>query len=293
VSLAPEMSSSIAGNGAQPAPLAILCGGGDFPTAVARAAAEQGRAPLLVGIVGAADARIEAFAHVWVHVGEVGRLFGALKARGVGEIAIVGAMTRPEFSDLRLDWGALRRLAGLASLFRGGDNQLLVGISKFFEAEGVRVVGVHEIAPRLLAAPGALGAQRPSARALADARRGRALLDALSPFDAGQAVVVANGRILAVEAAEGTDAMLARVAQLRGAGRLRLKGGAGVLIKAPKRDQDLRLDMPAVGPATIERARAAELEGIALAAGRVLIADPDAFARAADEAGLFVFGLEA
>jgi DUF1009 family protein len=292
VTLAPDAASSVAAD-ARIRPLAILCGAGDFPTAVARAAADQGRDVFLIGVVGAADARIEAFAHLWVHVGEVGRLFGALKARGVGQIAIVGAMTRPEFSDLRLDWGALRRLAGLASLFRGGDNHLLVGISKFFEAEGVRVVGVHEIAPRLVAAPGALGAQRPSARALADARRGRALLDALSPFDAGQAVVVANGRVLAVEAAEGTDAMLARVAQLRRAGRRRFKGGAGVLVKAAKRDQDLRLDMPAVGLGTIESARAAELEGIALAAGRVLIADPDAFGRAADEAGLFVFGLEA
>ena len=246
----------------------------------------------MVGVVGAADKRIEAFPHFWVRMGEVGRLFGALKQHRIAEIAIVGAMTRPEFTDLRLDWGALRRLGGLASLFRGGDNRLLVGIARFFEKEGVVVVGVDRVAPQLLAAAGALGALAPSTQALADARQGVALLDALSPFDAGQAVVVAKGRIVAIEAAEGTDAMLARVAELRAARRLRFKGKAGVLVKAPKRGQDMRLDMPAVGLKTIEGAERAELEGIALAAGRVLVADRAGFARAADAAGLFAFGLE-
>jgi UDP-2,3-diacylglucosamine hydrolase len=286
-------ASPLGGAGATPMkPLAILCGGGDFPIQVAQAALQQGRNPVMVGVVGAADKRIEAFPHFWVHMGEVGKLFRSLKERDIGEIAIVGAMTRPEFSDLRLDWGALRRFSGLASLFRGGDNRLLVGIAGFFEKEGVAVVGVHQIAPQLLVSPGALSALAPSAQAQADARIGAGLIAALSPFDAGQAVVVANGRVLAVEAAEGTDAMLARIADLRAAQRLRLKGKAGVLVKAPKRDQDMRLDMPAVGLRTIEGARRAELEGIALSSGRVLIADRAAFVRAADEAGLFVFGLE-
>jgi DUF1009 family protein len=291
---------SFAANAVQPGgpgatqapPLAILCGGGDFPVHVARAAIQRGRDPVMVGIVGAADKRIEAFPHFWVHMGEVGKLFRALKERGIVEIVIVGAMTRPEFADLRLDWGALRRLAGLASLFRGGDNRLLVGIARLFENEGVAVLGVQQIAPQLLVSPGALGALAPSAQALTDARKGGELIAALSPFDVGQAVVVANGRVLAIEAAEGTDSMLARIADLRAAHRLRFKGKAGVLVKAPKRGQDMRLDMPAVGPKTIEGAKNAQLEGVALAAGRVLIADRASFARAADEAGLFVFGLE-
>jgi UDP-2,3-diacylglucosamine hydrolase len=292
VSLASNASPRGGAGAAQMKPLAILCGGGDFPIQVARAALQQGRDPVMVGVVGAADERIEAFPHFWVHMGEVGKLFRSLKERGIVEIAIVGAMTRPEFADLRLDWGALRRLAGLASLFRGGDNRLLVGIARLFENEGVAVVGVHQIAPQLLVSSGALSALKPSAQALADARKGSDLIAALSPFDAGQAVVVANGRVLAIEAAEGTDSMLARIADLRSAHRLRFKGRAGVLVKAPKRDQDMRLDMPAVGLKTIEGARRAQLEGIALAAGRVLIADRAAFAHAADEAGLFAFGLE-
>lgn len=274
-------------------PLAILCGAGDFPIEVAQAAIQRGRNTVLIGVVGAADKKIEAFPHFWVHVGEVGKLFRSLKERGIVELAIVGAMTRPEFSDLRLDWGALRRLGGLASLFRGGDNHLLAGVARFFESEGVAVVGVHQIAPQLLASPGALGTLEPSPQMLADARKGSGLIAALSPFDAGQAVVVANGRVLAIEAAEGTDSMLARIADMRASRRLRYKGAAGVLVKAPKRGQDLRLDMPAVGLKTIEGTKRAGLKGIALAAGGVLIADRAVVARAADEAGLFVFGLEA
>ena len=109
-------------------------------------------------------------------------------------------------------------------------------------------------------------------------------------FDAGQAAVVASGRVLAIEAAEGTDAMLARVADMRANGRLRLAGLAGVLVKAPKRGQDLRLDMPAIGPKTIEGAARAQLRGVAVAAGRVLIVERERCAREADAAGLFVVG---
>jgi UDP-2,3-diacylglucosamine hydrolase len=290
VNLAPNASPLGGAGETRTRPLAILCGGGDFPIQVARAAVQRGRDPVLVGIVGAADKGIEAFPHFWVHLGEVGKLFRVLKERGIAEIAIVGAMARPELADLRLDWGALKRAAGLASLFRGGDNHLLVGIARFFEKEGVAVVGVHQIAPQLLVPPGALSARRPSAQALIDAKRGGALIGALSPFDAGQAVVIANGRVLAVEAAEGTGAMLARVAQMRASGRLRLKGRAGVFVKAAKRGQDMRLDLPAVGLETIEAAASAELSGLAIAAGEVLIADRRAFASAAVAAGLFVVG---
>jgi DUF1009 family protein len=271
-------------------PLAILCGGGEFPLEVARAARASGREPFLVGVVGSSDPAIEAFPHVWAHMGQIGKILSALKERAIADIAFVGAITRPEFAELRFDWGALKRAPELAQLFRGGDNRLLVGVAGIFEREGLRVVGAHEIAPQLLAPMGAIGVRAASSEAEADARVGAALLAALSPFDAGQGVVVAGGRVIAIEGAEGTDAMLARVAELRASRRLRFQGPAGVFVKAPKRDQDLRLDMPTVGPKTIEAARSAQLRGVALAAGRVLIADRQALSRAADEAGLFVVG---
>ncbi len=271
-------------------PLAIFCGGGDFPIEVVHAAQANGRAPFIVGVIGSCDPAIEAFPHIWVRIGQVGKIFAALKERAIVDIAFVGAMTRPELADLRFDWGALKRAPELAQLFRGGDNRLLVGIAGIFEREGLRVVGVHEIAPQLLAPAGPIGARATPSDAEADARVGAALLAALSPFDVGQGVVVANARVIAVEAAEGTDAMLARVADLRAARRLRFQGPAGVFVKAPKRNQDLRLDMPAVGVKTIEAASRAQLRGVALAAGQVLVADRQAFTRAADEAGLFVVG---
>jgi len=274
-------------------PLAILCGAGEFPVEVAAELSRAGRAPFCVGVVGTTDSAIEAYPHVWVRIGEVGKLFAALRARAIAEMVIIGAMARPEFGDLRLDWGAVKRAAELAQLLRRGDNGLLVGLAAIFEREGIRVVGAHEVAPALLAPVGPLSARAATPEDETDIAFGARLLGVLSAFDAGQSAVVGAGRVLAIEAAEGTDAMLARVAEMRANGRLRLAGPAGVLVKAPKRGQDLRLDMPAIGPQTIENAAKAQLRGAAVAAGRVLIAERERLARAADAAGLFVAGFPA
>jgi UDP-2,3-diacylglucosamine hydrolase len=283
--------SEVNGPGASASgPLAILCGAGAFPLEVAGEARRAGREPFLVGIVGATDSAIEAYPHVWVRMGEVGKLFSALRTRAIAELVIIGAMTRPELVELRLDWGAVKRAAGLAQLFRRGDNGLLAGIAQIMEREGVRVVGAHEVAPRLLAPLGPIGARTASVEDETDIALGVGLLGALSTFDAGQGAIVAAGRVLAIEAAEGTDAMLARVSEMRTNGRLRLAGPAGILVKAPKRGQDLRLDMPAIGPKTVEGAVRAQLRGVAIAAGRVLVLERELCARKADAAGLFVAG---
>ena len=144
---------------------------------------------VLIGIVGAADPAIEAFAHVWLRIGQLGKLFAILRAKGVADVALIGGLTRPELADLRLDWGAIKRLPELAQAFRGGDNHLLAGIAAIFEREGLNVVGAHEIAPRLLAPLGPIGARAAAPQAEADIRMGAALIAALSPFDAGQGVV--------------------------------------------------------------------------------------------------------
>lgn len=269
-------------------PLAILCGGGGLALEAARLARGNGREVFLVGLIGSAAIEIEAFPHVWVRLGELGKLFGALAERGIEDLAILGTVTRPEFSDLKLDWGAVKRAADIARLFRGGDDNLLNGVARILEREGLRIVGAREFAPQLLASVGVLAGGAPEDDA--DIRLGAAVLGALSPFDVGQGVVVANGRVIAIEAAEGTDAMLARVADMRASRRLRLKGKAGVFVKAAKRGQDMRLDLPAVGARTIELAARAELAGIAVAAGEVLVANRAAFVAAAEAAGLYVVG---
>jgi DUF1009 family protein len=270
--------------------LAILCGAGAFPLEVAGEARRVGRDPFLIGVVGVTDTEIEAYPHVWVRLGEVGKLFAALKGRAIAEMVIIGAMTRPEFADLRLDWGAVKRAAGIAQLFRRGDNGLLAGIAAIIEREGVRVVGAHEVAPRLLAPVGRIGSRAASTEDETDIAFGGRLLRAVSTFDAGQGVIVASGRVLAIEAAEGTDGMIARVADMRASGRLSFAGSAGVLVKAPKQGQDLRLDMPAIGPKTIEGAIDAQLRGVAIASGQVLLLEREVCAREADAEGLFVAG---
>jgi DUF1009 family protein len=177
--------------------------------------------------------------------------------------------------------------------FRGGDDHLLTGIAGIFERDGFRMVGIKDVAPDLLMPLGCLTRASANDEATADIARGREVLRALSPFDVGQAVVVIDGHVVGVEDIEGTDGLLARIARLRAEGRIRAKAARGVLVKAPKSGQDLRFDLPTLGPRTIEGAVSAGLSGIAIVAGNTIVADPQAMIEAADRAGLFVTGLPA
>jgi UDP-2,3-diacylglucosamine hydrolase len=268
--------------------LGIICGGGSFPVMVARAAQARGRSVLMIGLAGAADPVIEEFPHVWVHLGEVGKVFRACEEAGARELVLVGSVQRPSAKDVRLDWVGLKSVAHLGKMLAGGDDQVLAGLIGFLEGHGYAVRGLHEVAPELLVKPGALGELEPDDQAMVDMARARDLLAAMGPFDVGQGAVVADGRVLAVEAAEGTDAMLRRIAKLRK--QKRLRGRGGVLVKMAKPGQDLRVDLPAIGARTLEGAAEAKLSGIALQAGRTLLTDPHALPPAADAAGLFLFG---
>ena len=179
------------------------------------------------------------------------------------------------------------------SAFRGGDDHLLSGIGRLFEQDGFRMVGIGDVAPDILMPEGCIAGTAPDAAAVADIARGREVLRALGPFDIGQAVVVIDGHVVAVEDIEGTDGLLVRVAQLREAGRIRAKAGRGVLVKAPKSGQDLRFDLPTVGARTVEGAAKAGLAGIAVIAGFTIAADSQGMIVAADKAGLFIQGVPA
>lgn len=267
--------------------LGLVACGGVMPAAVADAAIAQGRRVHVVAVRGQADPGIARFPHDWVRLGEIGHLLGALRKAGCEDVVIIGTMRRPNIWRSGLDFGFFRHLPTIISLTRGGDDTLLSRVAGFFEGQGFRLRGAHEIAPSLLAPEGVIAGPVPGAEAEEDIRRGLALLDAMAPFDVGQAVVVARRHVLAVEAAEGTDAMLTRC------GSLRQWGGSkrsGVLVKAPKRGQELRLDMPVIGPRTVELAAAAGLSGIAVAAGHVMIAEQADMIGMADRHGIFVFG---
>lgn len=272
-------------------PLAIICGGGSFPLAVAEAVHDRGRPVMLLLLRGFAEEALTRFPHHWIHLGAFGRMVRMIKAAGAREVVMVGSVIRPRLSQLRFDLATLGLLPRLVRLYRGGDNRLLSGIAGAFEEAGVRVRGAHEVVPGFLIPEGAVGGIAPGRQHLGDIRFGLRLVRALGPFDVGQAAVVAGRRVLAIEAAEGTAAMLARIAELRRSGRLKLPPRAGVLVKAPKPGQDRRIDLPAIGPETVAQAKAADLAGIAVEAGGTLAADAAALTRAVDEAGLFLVGV--
>ena len=272
-------------------PLGIICGSGSIPLAVASAVERRGRRVMLFALRGLVDARaVAAYPHCWIAIGQFGRFRRLARAEGCRDLVLVGGLVRPAIRQVRLDWATLVEMPRIIRAFRGGDDHLLTGIGRILEGDGFRLLGAHEVAPDITAPSGALGRHRPDAGAAADIARGFEMLAAMSPFDVGQAVVIGKGHVLAVEAAEGTDAMLQRVAALREAGRIRLPRGVGVLVKAPKQRQDRRFDLPSIGPDTVLHAAQAGLAGIAIVAGGTILAEPQRLVEAADAKGLFVLG---
>jgi DUF1009 family protein len=274
-------------------PLAIICGGGSLPFAVADAAVRSGRRVVLFPLRGAADAsRVAHYPHHWIGFGSAGRFLRLARADRCRDVVFIGSVVRPRLTQIWPDFVTLRLLPRIVGLLRGGDDRLLSGIGKLLEERGFRLVGADEIAPEILMPRGVLGRLTPTDQDRRDIATGLSLLRAMGPFDVGQAVVVADNRVLAVEAADGTDAMLAHVAELRRSGRIPTPLRRGVLVKAPKPGQDRRIDLPSIGPRTLENAARAGLGGVAVVAGSTVVADPERMPAAADGAGLFVVGVE-
>jgi UDP-2,3-diacylglucosamine hydrolase len=273
--------------------LTIIAGGGPIPSYVASAAAKAGRPVFVVGIKGEADQAIAAFPHEFLDWGQLGRLDEILSSRGGRDLVLVGSIrTRPDFKGISLDFATMRSLKDILAIIIGGDNDVLSGAVRFFEKRGMRVVGAHEVATDLVVNAGPLGRARPGRAERRDADTALRAARAIGVIDAGQAAVAVNGRIVALEAAEGTDAMLERVGALKAARRIKWEGRAGVLGKCAKPQQDLRVDMPTIGTRTVEAAISLGLAGIAVEAGRVMIVDRAETIRRADAAGVFVVGEE-
>ncbi len=275
-------------------PVGLIAGGGVMPFAVADSLSARGINPVLFALRGACDpVRVERFRHHWISVGQIGRAVKLFRAENCRDLVFIGTLVRPALSEIRLDWATLRVIGRVWASFRGGDDHLLSGIGDILERDGFRMVGIRDVAPDLLMPLGCLTRAVPDHHALADIARGRDVLLALGRFDIGQAAVVIDGHVVGVEDIEGTDGLLARVARLRAEGRIRAARARGVLVKAPKSGQDLRFDLPTMGPRTVEGAAAARLAGIAIVAGHTVVADPQAMIEAADAKGLFVTGVPA
>lgn len=266
--------------------LAILAGGGTLPARIAEAVRGQGREVFIVAFDGHTDPQtVAGLPHLWSRFGAAGTILRRLHEEGVGEVVLAGPVRRPSFTELMPDWRTARFLARVGTRALGDDG-LLRAVVREVEEDGFRVVGLHELLRDLLTVAGPVGRLMPDADAERDIARGVEVARALGALDVGQGAVVQQGIVLAVEAIEGTDAMLGRCA-----GLIR-PGPGGVLVKVKKPKQDRRIDLPTMGVTTVERAAASGLRGIAVEAGGSLLVDRAAVAEAADRLGLFVVGIE-
>lgn len=266
--------------------LGIIAGGGTIPGMLIKHCRENGREFFVLAIEGNADKSIfnKDIPHQWIRIGQAGTGFKRFADEKVQDVIMIGTIRRPSFFDLVPD---LRTAAFFAKIGTKalGDDGLLRALVKEIEAEGMVVRGIHEVMEDLLVKPGILGKHKPDKQALADIRRGIEVATELGRLDVGQSVVVQQGLVLGVEGIEGTDELIRRC------GEYRRKGCGGVLVKLRKPQQDMRIDLPTIGPRSVERAKASGLRGIAMHAGNGLIVDEAEVIRLADKYGIFVMGV--
>ena len=267
----------------------VVAGRGALPAHLARTLAAGGVPVVLAAMEGTAVENPDNRPLIRFRVEKLGALFKALKAEGVSELVFAGGVQRPKLDPTQFDFKTMTLAARFLPALKAGDDGLLRTVIGIFEAEGFAVRAAHEIAPDLLPPEGVATRAQPSERDRKDAARAARIVAALAGADVGQGAVVAQGQALAVEALPGTDAMLAWVAGPAGAVRPDPAGGRGVLFKGPKPGQDRRVDLPAIGPATVAGAAAAGLAGIVIEAGGVMILDRAETLAAADAAGLFLW----
>ena len=269
------------------APLGIIAGGGALPRALADAAQAKGRDVSIIAIEGAAETdTLGNHPYASFRIGAIGGMVKQLKKEGAEQVIMAGRVARPSLANLRPDLTATKLLAKLGSKILGGDDALLRALIDFLEKEGFSVVGVNDIAPQLLAPEGIIAAHTPDSQAQKDIERGAKSAHILGQEDIGQAVVIYNGAVLAAEALEGTERMIARAAKIRH------DDAGGVLVKMCKPKQELRADLPTIGPDTITQAKAANLNGIAVEAGKTILLEREKLIAAANDARLFLCGVK-
>ncbi|MEP3279174.1 MAG: UDP-2,3-diacylglucosamine diphosphatase LpxI [Stappiaceae bacterium] len=273
-------------------PIALIAGNGQLPLEVAQSIRENGHDLLVVGIKGEAVEEISELSPHWLDWGQIGKLFKLLKSNDCRDVILIGGVrNRPDFRSIMGDLGTIRRLPRIVSALNGGDDNVLLGVIRLFEDDGFRIVGAHEYAPSLLAGRGMVIGTDPDPADVKDIEIAINVAATLGHLDVGQAVVVSGGRVLAVEAAEGTDLMLQRCIDLKSSGRFSWKGRQGVLAKCTKPGQDLRVDLPTIGPNTIEKVTQVGLAGLVISADTVFIAEKDKTLSLAEKANLFIKGI--
>lgn len=267
--------------------LGLIAGGGALPMRIIAERDALGEPYHLIRIAGSADEPLNARPGDDCGLGECGKILRRLREAECDAVCFAGIVRRPDFSALKVDWRGAALMPKIIAAATRGDGAILDVVVETLEAENFLVVGADEAVSTLRAPQGAFGAHQPSADDIPDIAKAAALINAIGAFDVGQAAVVDGGHVLAIEAAEGTDLMLARCAALPGAPDRQRNG---VLVKRPKPGQELRVDLPVIGPETVRRAVRAKLRGIAVEAGLSLVMNREEAVALADEADLFLYG---
>jgi DUF1009 family protein len=269
--------------------LAIICGRGDLPRLLADECRASGRSYTVVEFENIPLDWASAHPVTPAIFEKMGRLFEQLRQANGRTIVMAGSMNREKFDVSKLDGKGIELAGILAETMKAGDDKTLSSIIKFFETNGFTVLAAHEVLPNLISQAGVLTTAKPNDDDIYDASRAAEIVDGLGRMDVGQAAVVGQGICLGLESIQGTDAMLAFVKNNREKYAPNPDGGRGVLLKAPKPGQDLRVDLPAIGPDTIQNAHEAGLSGIVIEAGGVMILRREETVSLANKHGLFLW----
>jgi DUF1009 family protein len=271
--------------------IGVVAGSGAFPLEIAASIQRSGNSVFIVGLRGFAERGVRTFPHVFIDMLDPHRILDTLRQHGITKLVLAGGVARPGPMALFSIYTFFRNRDELRRIVSGGDDRILRGVIRLFNDEGFEVLGVDQVAPDLLAPLGSLGQIKLNDENKADVELALQCLAAMGRFDFGQGVVVGGGRILAIEGPEGTDAMLGRVRDLQKNRRVSFEKPSAILVKASKPDQDRRVDLPAIGPKTIESAAKAGLIGIAVAAHDVILVEKERLIRDADGKAIFIAGV--
>lgn len=266
--------------------LGIIAGGGELPAILVKFCEEQGLDYYVLAIKSNADETFfnKDIKHDWIRLGQIGTGFKHLKEQGVEDVVLIGTIKRPTLAELIPDMRTTAFFAKLGTKALGDDG-ILRAVVKEFEEDGMRVVGIHEVMPELLAKVGVLTKKSPDREDKEDIRRGVEVASTLGRLDVGQSVVVQQGLVLGVEGIEGTDKLVIRCKDYV------RKGKAPVLVKLRKPEQDMRVDLPTIGTRTVENAHNSGFKGIAMHAGNTLIVNEPEVIKLANKYGLFIIGI--
>ncbi|WP_245235417.1 LpxI family protein [Mesorhizobium erdmanii] len=277
------------------AKVGIIAGGGSLPVEVAQGLAAHGYPPFVLLMDGEADRQqdLRRYEHDSLALEQIGSLVPTLKRHGITHLVLAGEIKRrPQLAKIRPSLGLLSIVPSVIMALARGDDGLLKVVTRGLEKRGIKVIGAHEVVPELAAGQGTLTSTRPQQSDWRDIEAARQAAKAIGALDIGQAAIAIGGRAIALEGIEGTSGLLERTRELRSHGRIAGKT-RGVLVKCAKPGQELRADLPSIGPQTVEAAHAAGLAGIAVEAGRSLILEGPATLSRANELGLFIVGLAA